>query len=142
MRFLGRAHPSELPSLYAGAIATLVPSIGYEVFGIVLLESFAQRTPAIVHDLGALPEVVEEAGGGLVYRTQAELLGALELLATDTTRRDELGRSVAADRYQRPFELNSGMGAFSNLGKSLNLEALSVVEADRWAGRRRLGDWI
>ncbi len=91
--FLGRAHPSELPSLYAGAIATLVPSIGYEVFGIVLLESFAQRTPAIVHDLGALPEVVEEAGGGLVYRTRAELLDALELLATDTPRRDELGRS-------------------------------------------------
>lgn len=92
VRFLGRAHPSELPSLYAGAIATLVPSIGYEVFGIVLLESFAQSTAAIVNDLGALPEVVGEAGGGLVYRTQAELVAALRRLAGDTAERDELGR--------------------------------------------------
>jgi glycosyltransferase involved in cell wall biosynthesis len=91
VRFLGRVHPSELRPLYAGAIATLVPSIGYEVFGIVLLESFAQRTPAIVHDLGALPEVVTEAKGGLVYRTPAELVVALEQLGQDGATRDELG---------------------------------------------------
>lgn len=91
VRFLGRVHPSELPPLYAGAIALLVPSIGYEVFGIVILEGFAQRTPAIVHDLGALPEVVEESGGGLVYRTQEQLAGALDRLRADRAFRDELG---------------------------------------------------
>ncbi len=91
VRFLGRAHPSELPPLYAGAVALLVPSIGYEVFGIVILEGFAQRTPAIVNDLGALPEVVQEAGGGLVYRTPAELLESMEALRTDPQRRKDLG---------------------------------------------------
>ena len=91
VRFLGRVHPSELPPLYAGAVSLLVPSIGYEVFGIVILEGFAQRTPAIVHDLGALPEVIEEAGGGLVYRTPAELADALEALRTDPDRRRALG---------------------------------------------------
>jgi len=91
VRFLGRVQPAELPALYAGAVALLVPSIGYEVFGIVILEGFAQRTPAIVHDLGALPEIVEEAGGGLVYRTPAELVEALESLRTDPRRRQELG---------------------------------------------------
>jgi glycosyltransferase involved in cell wall biosynthesis len=69
----------------------VVPSIGYEVFGIVILEGFAQRTPAIVHDLGALPEVVEESGGGLVYRTPEELVAALEALRTDPDRRRALG---------------------------------------------------
>jgi glycosyltransferase involved in cell wall biosynthesis len=93
VRFLGRVHPSELPPLYAGAISLLVPSIGYEVFGIVILECFAQRTPAIVHDLGALPEVVEEAGGGLVYRTAAELVEAMETLRTDPARRSALGEA-------------------------------------------------
>jgi len=91
VHFLGRVHPSELPPLYAGAVSLLVPSIGYEVFGIVILEGFAQRTPAIVHDLGALPEVVEESGGGLVYRSQEELLAALEALRTDPERRRALG---------------------------------------------------
>ena len=92
VRFLGRVHPSELPPLYAGATALLVPSVGYEVFGLVLLEAFAQRTPAIVHDLGALPEVVGEAGGGLVYRTTGELVDALEALQADPARRGRARR--------------------------------------------------
>ncbi len=91
VRFLGRVHPSELAPLYAGAISLLVPSIGYEVFGIVILEGFAQRTPAIVHDLGALPEVVEESGGGLVYRRRDDLVAAMEVMRTDPDRRRALG---------------------------------------------------
>ncbi len=91
VRFLGRVHPSELPRLYAGAVALLVPSVGYEVFGIVILEAFAQRTPAIVHDLGALPEVIVESGGGRTYGTGDELLAALEELRLRPDVRDELG---------------------------------------------------
>jgi glycosyltransferase involved in cell wall biosynthesis len=91
VRFLGRVDPSQLPRLYANAIALIVPSVGFEVFGIVIIEAFAQRTPVIVHDIGALPEVVEDSGGGLVYRTQEELLGAMEALRLDAERRRELG---------------------------------------------------
>jgi glycosyltransferase involved in cell wall biosynthesis len=91
VRFLGRVHPSELPALYAGAVALLVPSVGYEVFGIVILEAFAQHTPAIVHDLGALPEVIEESGGGFSYRTTAELVDAMEDVRRDAELRRALG---------------------------------------------------
>jgi glycosyltransferase involved in cell wall biosynthesis len=91
VRFLGRVHPSELPSLYASAVALIVPSIGFEVFGIVILEAFAQQTPAIVHDLGALPEVIEESEGGFAYRTTEELVAAMERLRQDATLRRELG---------------------------------------------------
>ena len=52
VRFLGRVHPAELDALYAGAIALLVPSVGYEMFGIVIARGIRPRTPAIVHDLG------------------------------------------------------------------------------------------
>jgi glycosyltransferase involved in cell wall biosynthesis len=91
VQFLGRTHPSELPSLYAGAIALLVPSLWFEVFGIVCLEAFALRTPVLVSDRGALPEVVEESGGGLVYRSEGELLDAMERLRRDEGARRELG---------------------------------------------------
>ncbi len=91
VRFLGRVHPTELPRLYAGAIALLVPSIGYEVFGIVILEAFAQRTPAIVHDVGALPEVIAESAGGATYRTSEELLVAMEELRLNPALREERG---------------------------------------------------
>lgn len=91
VRFLGRVHPSQLAGLYEGAVALLVPSIGYEVFGIVILEAFARKTPAIVHDLGALPEVIDESGGGIVYQSQDGLLGAMENLLTDSGLRRRLG---------------------------------------------------
>ncbi len=91
VRFVGSVPFYELQSLYAGATALLVPSIGYETFGIVTLEAFAQRTPAIVRDLGALPEAVEWSGGGFTYRTDAELLEAMEALRLDPALRAELG---------------------------------------------------
>ena len=91
VRFLGRVHPDGLRALYGHALAVIVPSIGYEVFGIVTLEAFAQRTPVIVHDLGALPEPVLESGGGYVYRSDGELLDAMEAMRTDPVLRRELG---------------------------------------------------
>jgi glycosyltransferase involved in cell wall biosynthesis len=91
VRFLGRLHPSQLGPLYDGAVALLVPSIGYEVFGIVALEAFARRTPAIAHDLGALTEVIEDSGGGLLYRTIGELREAMDRLLGDEELRGRLG---------------------------------------------------
>ena len=91
VRLVGGVPFYELQSLYAGATALIVPSIGYETFGIVTLEAFAQRTPAIVRDLGALPEAVDDSGGGFTYRSDAELLEAMEALRTNPGLRAELG---------------------------------------------------
>jgi glycosyltransferase involved in cell wall biosynthesis len=91
VRFLGRRSYEELQALFRNAIALLVSSIGYETFGIVILEAFAQRTPVIVHDLGSLPEIVRDGGGGLIYRDEAGLREALEVLRASPERRRELG---------------------------------------------------
>jgi glycosyltransferase involved in cell wall biosynthesis len=93
VRFLGHLHPSDLPPLYREATALVVPSVGYEVFPIVILEAFAQRTPVIVNDVGPLPEIVRESGGGRVYRTADDLLAALEELQQHPQRRRELGEA-------------------------------------------------
>jgi glycosyltransferase involved in cell wall biosynthesis len=100
IRFLGRLHPSQLAPLYENAVALLVPSIGYEVFGIVALEAFARKTPVIAHDLGALSEVVNDSGGGLLYRSPAELRAAIEKLLADSEQRRELGER-GYDAWQR-----------------------------------------
>jgi glycosyltransferase involved in cell wall biosynthesis len=47
--------------LYASAIALVVPPVGFEVPGIVTLEAFAQRTPAIVGDPGSCCSTLAEA---------------------------------------------------------------------------------
>ena len=103
VRFLGHVPQAELDALYRDATALVVPSVGYEVFGLVVLEAFARRTPVIVHDLGALPELVADSGGGLVYRTPNELVAAVERLRTDTTLRDE-PRREGPRRLAAPVE--------------------------------------
>jgi glycosyltransferase involved in cell wall biosynthesis len=89
--FLGALGQARLQELYRHAIAVLVPSLCYEVFGIIILEAYMQRTPVVVRGLGGLEEVVEESQGGFVYRTDEELLAAMERLRTDPSLRTEMG---------------------------------------------------
>lgn len=93
IHFLGWLAPSQLKDVYAKAIALLVPSITFETFAQVILEAYATRTPVIVRDLGPLPEIVGESGGGLVFRDSDSLLAAMERLRTDRALRDRLGEA-------------------------------------------------
>jgi glycosyltransferase involved in cell wall biosynthesis len=92
IQFIGKLSHSRLQSYYRHARAVIVPSICYEVFGIIIIESFSLKTPVIVNNLGALPEVVEDSGGGMIYDTEDQLLSAIRALAGDGDLRDELGR--------------------------------------------------
>lgn len=92
IKFLGPLPQRELGALYCHALACIVPSVTYETFGMASVEAFARKTPAIVRDLGALPEVIEDSGGGLVYRTDDELLAALSQIAGSPALRIELGQ--------------------------------------------------
>jgi glycosyltransferase involved in cell wall biosynthesis len=74
IQFLGHITSEQLPALYAGAVATLVPSLCYEVGPRVAIESLQQGTPVIVPDLGGMPEIIADTGGGWVY-------GSLDMLA-------------------------------------------------------------
>src|SRR5207248_2438215 len=47
IKFLGRVPHRELRKLYAGARASIVPSICFETFGLIALESLEQGTPVI-----------------------------------------------------------------------------------------------
>lgn len=91
IRFLGEQSQQQLGALYYHAVACIVPSLTYETFGIVSIEAFARKTPVIVRDLGALPEVVDESGAGFVFRTGRELLEAIEALLASPGLREELG---------------------------------------------------
>ena len=91
VHFLGPLSQERLRNLYRHAVALLVPSSCYEVFGIIIIESFMQRTPVIARDLGGLSEVVEESQGGFLYRSDEQLLAAMERLRTDPVVRRQMG---------------------------------------------------
>jgi glycosyltransferase involved in cell wall biosynthesis len=91
IRFLGRRNAAELDGLYRGAVALIVPSIAYDASPLVTLEAFRQQTPAIVRNLGGMPEAVEESGGGFVYENDEELIAAMDQLLNDVSYRNRLG---------------------------------------------------
>jgi glycosyltransferase involved in cell wall biosynthesis len=92
IKFLGPLPQRDLGALYYHALACIVPSVTYETFGMISVEAFARKTPTVARDLGALPEVVQDSGGGFVYRTNEELLEALDRIARSPHLRAELGQ--------------------------------------------------
>lgn len=92
IRFLGPLPQRELGALYYHALACIVPSVTYETFGMTSVEAFARKTPAIARDLGALPEVIDDSGGGIVYRNDDELAAALHRIVSSPGLRAELGQ--------------------------------------------------
>lgn len=93
IKFLGALPQKDLGTLYHHALACIVPSITYETSGMVILEAFARKTPVIAHDLGPFPETIEESGGGYLYRTDQDLLWAIEQIAMSPELRSKLAEN-------------------------------------------------
>ena len=58
VHLLGRVHDDMLPSLYAAADVTVVPTRSLEGFGMVVLESMACGTPVVASEVGGLREAM------------------------------------------------------------------------------------
>ncbi|WP_269889827.1 glycosyltransferase family 4 protein [Methanothermobacter thermautotrophicus] len=58
----------ELKKAYQNANVTVVPSICYEVFGMIILESFMNSTPVIASRIGGIPEVVRDGYNGFLFK--------------------------------------------------------------------------
>jgi glycosyltransferase involved in cell wall biosynthesis len=82
VKFLGFRSGEELKRLYEGALAVIVPSIWYEVFGLVTIEAMAMGKPVIASRTGALTEIVEHGNTGLLYTpgSSPELAGEIKRL--------------------------------------------------------------
>jgi glycosyltransferase involved in cell wall biosynthesis len=118
IHFLGKLSHSKLREYYKHALAVVVPSICYEVFGIIIIEAFEMKTPVIVNNLGALPEVVEDSGGGIIYNSEEELVCALKTLASNPSLREELGRK-GYDAFLRFWNEESHMKQYLRLIEEL-----------------------
>jgi glycosyltransferase involved in cell wall biosynthesis len=91
VHFLGRVPNADLDRYYQHAIAAIVPSVGFETFGIVLIEAFRYQTPVIARRIGPFPEIVEQSGAGELFADAEELLAAMRRLQQAPERRSELG---------------------------------------------------
>jgi glycosyltransferase involved in cell wall biosynthesis len=93
VRFLGHLGEPKLSGLFRNAEAELLPSLCHEVFPLVMLEAFRQRTPVVARRVGEMSEAVETSGNGFAYTTEGELDAAIAALAGDPARRARMGEA-------------------------------------------------
>lgn len=118
VEFLGQVYPSRVAELYREALAVVVPSLCYEVFPLAVAEAIAHGVPVVARRIGAVTEVVEESGGGLLFDTPAECRSAMERLRSSPALRAELGdrgRRVALERWTEEVHLKRYLGLVRNL---------------------------
>ena len=100
IQFLGKLPYDRVQNLYAEAIATLVPSICEETFGLTILESWRHRTPAVASSVGALQELIAETGGGVCHRGADELESILDRLENESSWAERMGERGHARLHQ------------------------------------------
>jgi glycosyltransferase involved in cell wall biosynthesis len=100
VRFLGAVADESLPNVYRAADLTIVPSAAWEGFGLVVVESLAAGTPALVTAVGGLPATVAGLSDDCVIaeRTPAALADAM---AGALTGRRRLPNEVACLAHAR-----------------------------------------
>lgn len=93
IHFLGRVDYDALLHLYENALAVIIPSLCYEVFPLVILEAFSQKTPVIARSRGSLIEVVKQSEGGFNYDEEEELMACMEIFNNQPAIRKQLGEN-------------------------------------------------
>jgi len=96
VEFLGRVSPARVQALLGEARALLVPSRSFEGQPRSIIEAYAAGVPVIASRVGAIPEVVEDGGSGVLVDTNDGWSAALAELATDDEANQRMGERALA----------------------------------------------
>ena len=118
VEFIGQVHPSRLAELFRTALAVVVPSLCYETFSLAAVEAFAHGVPVVARRIGAITELIDDSGGGLLFGTPAECRAAMQRLRASPGLRTELGargRRAALERWTEEVHLKHYLRLVRNL---------------------------
>jgi hypothetical protein len=120
VRFTGRLDGAQLHAALAQSSVVVVPSLGGEVFGLVVAENMLRGLPVVASDLGAFVEVLGNAG--FTFRTgdAAALAAALSRHLNDSSLALCLGqraRERALDFCSRERMLESHANVYRRVHK-------------------------
>jgi glycosyltransferase involved in cell wall biosynthesis len=119
-RFIGPLGLAERARLLAHARCLLIPSLIEETSSLVAMEALASATPVIATRQGALPEVIENGGTGILVNDLAEMVAAIrtiDRIEPRTCRKEAESRFSAHCAFERYVSLYQHMvGSIANVG--------------------------
>ncbi len=121
VKFLGRLAPESLSRYYGAAIALIVPSVCYETFGIILIESFREGTPVIAREIGPFVEIVNQCDGGLLYSDNNELIKAMGRLQCEPEYRQSMA-TLARSGFENYWSEKAVLGRYYDAVRKAALE--------------------
>ena len=115
IEFVGFVKGTEKDALIDGAACVACPSTWYENMPNTVLEAYAHGKPAVVFDVGCMPEIVEDgATGAVVPFKDADALGEAVARYMDDPELSGLhganGLALASDRYTAQWHLEALAG--------------------------------
>jgi phosphatidylinositol alpha-mannosyltransferase len=123
VRFVGRLSAVDLESAFLNASVVVVPSLGGEVFGLVVAENMSRGLPIIASNLGAFAEVLGESGLTFGVGDADQLARQLMLVLDDAALAADLGRRAKrrlAEVYSRDRMIEAHVQLYRQLIASRN----------------------
>lgn len=102
VRFLGFQQMDQLARLYAGAVAVIASSRGFETFGMSVIEAYSRGVPVLARRIGSYIELVEGSGAGETFGDARELELAMRRLLADPARTASMG-ALAYERFRTTY---------------------------------------
>ena len=104
----GHVPDDVIPSLYAGALVFLYPSM-YEGFGLPVLEAMASGTPVITSNVSAIPEVAGDSAMCINPYNEDDIVSALLTIIGDASLRATLSEKGRKRSEQFSWEKSAHM---------------------------------
>lgn len=139
IEFIGFRTIDEVLELMGGAHFSVVPSEWPEVFGRVVIESFAKGTPVIASNIGALPELVDHGRTGLLFRPgdPEDLAAKIDWFLSHPAEAARMRREARAEflaKYTAERNYQMLMEIYESVLAGKQLEVQPAARAARAAG--------
>jgi glycosyltransferase involved in cell wall biosynthesis len=121
VRFVGRIAAADLDSTFARASIVVVPSLGGEVFGLVLAENMSRGLPVVASGLGCFAEVLGDAGLTFRLGDAKDLARQIAYLLDNSALAFALG-SRARSRIIESYQRTQMIAAHAQLYRRLSVE--------------------
>ncbi len=116
IKYLGSLKPSEVRNEMYSSAFLVMPSIWYEGFPMVLVESFACGLPVVVSKLGSMAEIVSNGINGLHFTPgdSSSLKAKVEWVIQNLDKLDTMGRN-AFDTYTNKYTADINYNLLMNI---------------------------